>query len=574
MQLSHNATIIFDAINHLSETACSRYSLSMIVKPATLRFDDRLDTVLRIDPTTASGRATLWRQILDVLAQSGEQMSDGMAERCLRVIAQLRETQPVDQRVASITALRGRLRYAPLVALFGQDHPRVVRATMQHATLSTEGWLAIMPEIGPLGRSFLRERGDLDDRVRRALAHFGRFDLTLPAGNDVAPVVPLPPLDPAPAVAPDTSAPIEAIAPAITAPPSDIAALVQRIDSYRAQRAQAREVTPNSKTVAFFCDIDGLVRAVDSTAPHGRFVGISLSEPARLMETGCDAGVARAFAKRTAIRDGRLMLPDDERKLQLWLIHADPQFDTATGRFTGYRGQMHASSADVVVDAAAEADATVPPIADSMRQLVHELRSPLNAINGFAQMIHGQFYGPVSNGYRDLSQRIMGDALRLSAAIDDIDLAARLDSGRLQIESGACDALHALRIAIHGEEARLAPVEPAITVEATDSPRTIALEEASAVLLMQRLIRALALEAGEGGQTRITFCDSPGEIQMRCSIERDPADDNSREGDGLMGPDFAFRLVEQLAQSAGGNVSRSNFQYLVNLPLIGDEHHL
>ncbi|NJS15812.1 MAG: histidine kinase, partial [Sphingopyxis sp.] len=72
--------------------------------------------------------------------------------------------------------------------------------------------------------------------------------------------------------------------------------------------------------------------------------------------------------------------------------------------------------------------------------MVHELRSPLNAISGFAQLIEGQFFGPVSNRYRDLARNIIADANFLSGAFEDIDLAARLDAGRRSRADGLSDA--------------------------------------------------------------------------------------------------------------------------------------
>src|SRR3546814_9918742 len=65
---------------------------------------------------------------------------------------------------------------------------------------------------------------------------------------------------------------------------------------------------------------------------------------------------------------------------------------------------------------------------DSIRQLIHELRSPLNAISGFAQIISGQMFGPVSHGYRAMADAIVADAASVQAIIDDLETAARSET--------------------------------------------------------------------------------------------------------------------------------------------------
>src|SRR3546814_8608321 len=62
---------------------------------------------------------------------------------------------------------------------------------------------------------------------------------------------------------------------------------------------------------------------------------------------------------------------------------------------------------------------------DSIRQLIHELRSPLNAISGFAQIISGQMFGPVNQGYRGMAQAIVADAAAVQAIINDLETAAK-----------------------------------------------------------------------------------------------------------------------------------------------------
>ena len=69
-----------------------------------MRFDDRLATVLRFDPGTSQGRAAIWRQTLDMLAQSGHVMTEAAVARGLTALAMLREQVPVEIRLKSARA--------------------------------------------------------------------------------------------------------------------------------------------------------------------------------------------------------------------------------------------------------------------------------------------------------------------------------------------------------------------------------------------------------------------------------------------------------------------------------------
>ena len=67
---------------------------------------------------------------------------------------------------------------------------------------------------------------------------------------------------------------------------------------------------------------------------------------------------------------------------------------------------------------------------DSLRELVHEIKTPLNAIMGFAEIIEGQYLGPADRGYRERAAEIGRQARLLLTAIDDLDFAAKVHSAK------------------------------------------------------------------------------------------------------------------------------------------------
>ena len=89
---------------------------------------------------------------------------------------------------------------------------------------------------------------------------------------------------------------------------------------------------------------------------------------------------------------------------------ACPAFEPADGRFAGYRGIAPAGTCR------RGAGATAAPLSadpDSLRELVHEIKTPLNAIIGFAEIIDGQFLGPADRHYRERAAEIVGQARML-----------------------------------------------------------------------------------------------------------------------------------------------------------------
>ena len=121
-------------------------------------------------------------------------------------------------------------------------------------------------------------------------------------------------------------------------------------------------------------------------------------------DEGVDRDVERAFARRAPFRDASLALPDVGVVAGRWLISGVPAFAQGDGRFVGYRGIARRAEAlaDSVV---AVRPGPLDPAA--LRELVHEIKTPLNAIIGFAEIIDGQYLGPAQSGYRARAAEIV-----------------------------------------------------------------------------------------------------------------------------------------------------------------------
>ena len=168
----------------------------------------------------------------------------------------------------------------------------------------------------------------------------------------------------------------------------------------------------------------GQIAWVDG-APRGALIGRSLPG-----EEGADRRLVRAFADRLPFDGAPLTLPAPALEGE-WRLSGIPAFSPVDGRFLGYRGIAPARQDEEDEPLAPQpAQSPLASDAETLRETIHEIKTPLNAIIGFAEIIDGQYLGPAHRSYRHRAAEIVAQARILLAAIEDLDFAARLQTGR------------------------------------------------------------------------------------------------------------------------------------------------
>jgi signal transduction histidine kinase len=217
-----------------------------------------------------------------------------------------------------------------------------------------------------------------------------------------------------------------------------------------------------------------------------------------------------------------------------------------------------------------------------MRQMVHELRSPLNAINGFAELIEGQFFGPVAHHYRALARSIVGDAAQLAGTFDDFDVAARLDMGIVTPGEGESDIVPSVHAALSQLSSYLAARNSTVVIDGMEE-LTVAMPESDARRLVTRFISSIAHHLGEQAQLvgRVVqnngqgfasvILDVPSTDELDAIAQRALVDAGTDEHQGVIGIEFTLRLIDRLAAMYGGSLQRNEGQFILNLPLINPE---
>lgn len=566
-----------------------------------MRFDDSLKTVLSADMDSGVGARSAWRQLVDLMGR-GRIPSDEPALARLRM---LRQAVPVEVRAASGRALAFAEPPAALVGIFAEDELAVAAPVLRTAQLTGEEWVGMLARLRPEGRALLRHRRDLPAEAVQGLAQFGPVDFILPydaqpaANDDVAPdevaapaSVPVaPPAEPAPmatlvAVPPAASAaPVAAQDPPELSPVPEggfqIADVVARIDAFQRQRPSAgaasgeRPVVREAVTAfRFDTDAQGMICAVDGVS-RGALIGASLASGAMQGVVRIDAVINGAFRQRQRFADARLDIDGTSDAAGAWRVTGTPQFDAASGRFVGYAAVARRPRVDE--DAAR---APRKAASDSLRQLVHELRTPTNAIAGFAELIEAQLLGPVSPVYRDHALTIRDQAARLLGAIEDLDTAARIEGRALELRPAPVPLQPLLeRIAVD--------LQPLATLRGTafdihpmDDHAAYA-DDRAMERLLSRLLSALTAAAVTGERIDIAEAPAPagqvalcfarphalgvgGEAEL-LSIDGDHGGDGS-DAAPLLGTGFALRLARNLAVELGGELLFGEHLLTLRLP--------
>ena len=525
-----------------------------------MRFDDSLRTVLSAETQSDAGAQAAWRQLVDLVGR-GRVPADDAALARLRA---LREAVPVAVRAASARALAFAQPPAALVALFGQDSLEIAAPVLRTAVLTGEDWLTILPHLSPAGRSVLRHRRDLPSAAVRGLEAFGATDFVLEHAK-------LPKAVPAEAgaVTPEIQpVSLHAGAPAAPPPRFEIADLVARIDAFNRTRERPPTVIPLAEPVRtaesfrFETDATATIRWVEGVT-RGALVGLDLGRTTPQGIAQVEGGVAGACRRRAPFRDARLVVGGTSDAAGGWRMSGLPAFDPASGRFLGYRGTARRPRADETAGPL-RARAT----SDSLRQLIHELRTPTNAITGFAELIETELFGPLAEPYRGHASAIRGQAGALIDTIDDLDTAARIDGGALELRPTIVP-LHPLISRSLADLGPLASLRGAtVTLLADEEDAVVIADDRALDRLIRRLLAALisasarderlAIAIATIGEIVTLVVDKPAALD---AIQGDEAD-----GAPLLGTEFALRLAGRLATELGGALVIDASRLTLRLP--------
>ncbi|RYD43433.1 MAG: HAMP domain-containing histidine kinase [Sphingomonadales bacterium] len=522
-------------------------------------------TILRQAPADRRASVIAWRQLSDILAQRGNQLCDDDIRRSLHALAVLRPSVPESIRRDCARAIARHGRFAPLVAFYANDVPAVSAIMLRDARLAEADWLALLPATSAMARSVLAGRSDLPHGVYRALASLGSASVALPQPEAQVVEEPAEQAEAAPEAAADSH-------------PSQISELVRRIDKYQSNRAQPAQSRTPRAAFLFETGPDGVIHWVEGVT-RGAVIGLSIAEAAFGGEPGTDGVAAGAFRQRAEIINARMLLEGTPAEAGEWRFSALPWFDPATGQFRGYRASARRPNRNEMP----YGRPTSEDSGDSIRQLIHELRSPLNAISGFAQIISGQMFGPVSHGYRGMAETIVSDAASVQSIIDDLETAARSNSAGVGAPSEEVVDIGAVVTQVESElSALLADQRVDLSISRVGGPFLGLAIDADVRRMVGRLLTAL-VDVSEPGAILVgqLVTESRHDDMLQLRIVRpatirfataadllDPgfSPEGEAPGAAVLSLGFSLRLVDSLARGSGGRLDIGHNALTLHLP--------
>jgi len=369
-----------------------------------------------------------------------------------------------------------------------------------------------------------------------------------------------------------------------------IGAIVRRIEEFRkARRAQVELNTSGdaprlplgdhpaaparlATAIDFGTDVEGRIDWAEG--PHApSIVGVALTDED---VTSGDDGLGARVRRRLPLRGHRMSLDGAPAVAGAWQVDAVPRFDALGGRFTGYVGRLRRPPSAVVTRNAAASEA------ERLREVLHELRTPANAIQVAAEIIQQQLYGPAPHGYRALAAAIAGDCAHILAGFEELERLARLETHALELEDGTCDLAPVLAETLARLRTWTQPRQSGFTPD-TDLAAIalpVAMERSEAERLAWRLFAALAGSMAPGEHLAITLQQANTVVSITialpaglCAREGDalfstPASDHQSLSTGMFGTGFSLRLAAAEAAAAGGGLQRRNDTLVLSLPAL------
>ncbi|SFF82372.1 hypothetical protein SAMN05518801_10210 [Novosphingobium sp. CF614] len=588
-----------------------------------MHFDDRLETVLRL-PDSGDGLARIqYRQLIDILGRLPGDVHSEAVDAGLARIEALSARIPVADRARLLRQPLQPLTNPRLLCLLAQAEPDVASAAIGAARLGDAEWLALIPELPVRARGILRHRRDLSAPVETLLERLGIRDRALPpiaepcgeAATGSGPAIsadqeyisgdvlelldfvddPPPPTSLSEWAQARAAKEHAALAAASAAPVSassadaGIGAIVRRIEEFRKAREAKGVPEPGTDAPRLPLGDTAPVRlavAVDfATDPEGRITwadgpcapavfGLNLTVTG---EEGIgDHALGTAIRHRLPLRAARLRVFGAPAVSGEWQVDAVPQFDPMGGRFIGYCGRMRRSTA-----APLDLPASTSGEADRMREILHELRTPANAIQVAAEIIQQQLYGPAPHEYRALAAAIAGDCAHILAGFEELDRLVKLETGALTLDAGECDLAQVLAQTITRLRAWTDPRRSGFAVDpATTSPALpVRVDRAETEHLVWRLFAALAGATAPDEVLSLSWTHEGGRAMVHVTLpsalasrERDdlfgtpPGERGQALSAGMFGIGFTLRLAAAEAAAAGGGLRREHNTLCLWLP--------
>ena len=199
--------------------------------------------------------------------------------------------------------------------------------------------------------------------------------------------------------------------------------------------------------------------------------------------------------------------------------------------------------------------------ANFLSMITHELRSPINAINGYLDLALDGIAGDLNEQQREFVRRARGGSEHLYALVEDLLLVSRADSGQLRLNRGVVNLPELMRNSI--EELELTAQDNDITIVADipdNFPRIYADGTRIQQVLRNLLSNALRFTP-PGGSVTVSASVIEDTIAAGGEIQKSFAVQVRDTGAGIA-PEYRERILERFYQIPLDHAGRTSGQGL------------
>ncbi|MEO0398239.1 MAG: ATP-binding protein [Pseudomonadota bacterium] len=187
----------------------------------------------------------------------------------------------------------------------------------------------------------------------------------------------------------------------------------------------------------------------------------------------------------------------------------------------------------------------------------YQLRTPLNTIIGFSEMIDGQMFGVLNDRQKDYVSSVLTAAYTLKDLIADIMDLAAIDAGKMSLDRSAVDIKDLLTNAAAYAALKAEDTQVALTVSCAKDIGAVDADERRLKQVLFNLLSNAFAYTGAGGDIRLTADRTPGLV--RIAVED--------SGRGVSGEDQAkaFDAFESSGPSSGAGLGLALVQRFISL---------
>ena len=223
----------------------------------------------------------------------------------------------------------------------------------------------------------------------------------------------------------------------------------------------------------------------------------------------------------------RLMHSDHKHQWYIFMLH--PRKNAAQKEVVCVVENIHESilTQNSLYKARMEAEMALKARSEFLANMSHDLRTPLNAVLGFAQMITGEVLGKIDNSqYIEYAKHIQESGYDLLSKIEDLLEIARLDSGRVSLEKSTVRVGEILKQLIDSQAHHTQSRGIRLVCDATNNDLEISVDQIKIAHVLGHLVANSIKHCGNGKQINIrTSKLKEGGFRLRVTDNGEGMDD-------------------------------------------------